>query len=258
MVYLKHLIFFFCLSFFLIEQPAYSEETAGSTPSLSNYKLGPGDIISIRVFGEDDLSVIRVSLTDSGTITFPSVGEISVLNKRVGEVEELIASSLRGRVLVNPKVYVSLDQYRPFFIAGGVKRPGGVPYQPALSVAKAVSLGGGYTDKANRNKIFLDLPDGTRKQISEDFIVSPDDNITVLEYDPIFVNGMVREAGSYPYQEGLNVRKAVSLAGGFHERANVNKIFLIRSKDPKQEAVKVTLDVLIEPGDTVTVEESFF
>jgi polysaccharide export outer membrane protein len=54
------------------------------------------------------------------------------------------------------------------------------------------------------------------------------------------------------------VRKAVSLAGGFRERAAKDKIYVIREDDPKQVAHRVDLNAMVQPGDILTVEESFF
>lgn len=225
---------------------------------LSNYKLGPGDVLTIKVYGEDDLQVNKVRLTDTGTITFPSVGEVSVLNHRTSEVEELIASKLRGRILVNPKVSASVDEYRPFYIAGGVKKPGGIAYQAQLTVGKAVSLAGGFTDNADKKRIFVMQSDNKKIAVTENSFVSPGDNLVIEEYEPIFINGMVTKPGSYPYQEGLNVRKAVSLASGFHERASLSKIFIIKANDVTQKPVPIKLDDPVSPGDIITVEESFF
>jgi polysaccharide export outer membrane protein len=69
---------------------------------------------------------------------------------------------------------------------------------------------------------------------------------------------MVEKPGAYPFQPGLNVRKAVSIAGGFKERASVNKIFIVRDKDAAHQPTKVDLNADIGPGDIITVEESFF
>ena len=69
---------------------------------------------------------------------------------------------------------------------------------------------------------------------------------------------MVDKPGGYPFQPGLNIRKAAALAGGFKERASLKKIFLIRANDPSQKAVNVDLNTPVLPGDIVTVEESFF
>jgi polysaccharide export outer membrane protein len=54
------------------------------------------------------------------------------------------------------------------------------------------------------------------------------------------------------------VIKAISLAGGFKERASKDKIFIIREGDPGQKRERAGLNVPVEPGDIVTVEESFF
>ena len=161
--------------------------TAGDPQFLSSYKLGPGDVITIRVFGEDDLSREKIKLTDSGSLFLPGVGELVALGKTLGEVERLAVDRLKGRILVNPQVSVFVEEYRPFFI-----------------------------------------------------------------------NGMVDKPGGYPFQPGLTVRKAAAVAGGFKERASLNKIFLIRSGDRNQQALKVDLNTVVLPGDIVTVEESFF
>jgi polysaccharide export outer membrane protein len=154
---------------------------------LSSYRLGSGDVVSIRVLGEDDLKREKIRLSDAGTISFPMIGEIKVLGRRVAELEGLIADGLRGRYLLNPVVSVTIEEYRPFF-----------------------------------------------------------------------VNGQVEKPGAYPFQPGLTIPKAVSLAGGFKERASKEKIFVIREDDKTQTPVKVTPSTLVSPGDIITVEESFF
>jgi polysaccharide export outer membrane protein len=155
--------------------------------ALSSYRLNSGDVISIRVFGEDEFNREKIRLTDAGTVSFPMLGEIPVLGRTVGELEQLLTDRLKGRYLVNPRVSVWIDEYRSFF-----------------------------------------------------------------------VNGMVEKPGAYPYQPGLNVRKAVSIAGGFKERASPSKIFIVRDKDVSHQPVKVDLNAEVGPGDTITVEESFF
>jgi polysaccharide export outer membrane protein len=154
---------------------------------VSAYKLGAGDVITIRVFGEDDFTKEKIRLNDAGTVSFPAIGEIKVLGLTIGDLERIVVNSLRGRILVNPRVSVQIEEYRPFY-----------------------------------------------------------------------VNGMVDKPGGYPYQPGLTVRKAASLAGGFKERASLSKIYIIRENDPAQRPQKVELNTPVGPGDILTVEESFF
>lgn len=158
-----------------------------SPAGLSTYRLSAGDVISIRVLGEEDLSKEKIRLTDAGSVSHPALGEIRALGLTTGELEKIVADGLRGRYLVNPKVSVSIEEYRPFYI-----------------------------------------------------------------------NGMVEKPGGYPYQPGLTVRKAASLAGGFRERASVSKIYIIREKDASQRSQNADLNTLVMPGDIVTVDESFF
>lgn len=154
---------------------------------LSTYKLAGGDVISIRVFGEDDLSREKIRMTDAGTIPYPALGEIKALGLTIGDLERIITAGLKNGYLVNPKVSVQIEEYRPFYI-----------------------------------------------------------------------NGMVEKPGGYPFQPGLTILKASSLAGGFKERASFGKITIIRESDPKAGPQKSTLDSPVYPGDTVFIDESFF
>lgn len=167
-----------------VQTPTLSAEVS---QFLSTYKIGTGDVISIRVFGEPELSVSSVRLTEVGTVFLPTLGETLVGGMTLSEVEKAVADRLRGRILVNPRVSVSVEQYRPFFI-----------------------------------------------------------------------NGMVKGPGAFQYQPGLTVRKASAVAGGLQERASLNKIFVIRADDPLQKMQRIDFDSPVYPGDIVTIEESFF
>lgn len=113
----------------------------------TEYTLGSGDLIRITVFGQDDLTV-ETRLSNVGVIRYPFLGDITLVGNTVNQVEQLIDKGLRGDYLVNPSVSVTVLEYRPFFIDGEVKRPGGYPYQPGLSIDKAAALAGGYTERA--------------------------------------------------------------------------------------------------------------
>ena len=161
---------------------------AGPAPQLSSYKLGSGDLISIRVLGEDDLKREKIRLSDAGTISFPVLGEIKVKGMTVGALEEYIATAeLKGRYL-------------------------------------AESAGHGVHRR---------IPQLLRER-------------------------QVEKPGGYPYSPGLTVRKAISIAGGFKERAARDKINIIRDDDPTQTPRKVDQNAMVYPGDILTVEESFF
>jgi len=152
---------------------------------LSRYRLGSGDVISIYVLGEDDLKREKVRLTDAGTIQYPVLGEIRLKGLTTGELEQKITSGLlKAEYLKQPKVTVSIDEYRPFFINGEVSRPGGYPYVPGLTVLKAVSIAGGFKDRASKTNMFV-VRDGAanqeRKKVELDTPIYPGDILTIEE-----------------------------------------------------------------------------
>ena len=152
---------------------------------LSRYRLASGDVLSIYVLGEEDLKREKVRLTDAGTIQYPVLGEMRIRGLTTGELEQKITSGLRDAdYLKNPKVTVSIDEYRPFFINGEVYKPGGYPYVPGLTVLKAVSLAGGFKDRASKRNMFV-VRDGTpnenRKKVELDTAIYPGDILTIEE-----------------------------------------------------------------------------
>jgi len=131
-----------------------SEEQTYSSDLLLQYIVGAGDKIEIRVFGEDDLSV-TAHLGNSGKINYPFLGQLKLAGLTIKQIEGLIVKGLKGGYLVRPNVFVSVVEYRPFYIHGEVKKPGGYPYQPGLTVNQAIALAGGLTERASKDKIFM-------------------------------------------------------------------------------------------------------
>lgn len=148
----------------------------------SQYKLASGDVIRINVFGEEDLSFEELRLTDAGTFSYPFIGELRAKGKTAAEIEQMIIDKLKGDYLIDPRVSVSVLQYREFFISGEVKEPGGYPFQPGLTLRRAVALAGGLTERASVKRIsIIRDQDGNRtaETASLDTKVLPGDTITI-------------------------------------------------------------------------------
>ena len=150
--------------------------------TMAGHRLGPGDKVRIAVFGEDDLSVSE-RVSDRGTIAYPLLGELRVDNLTTDELAQMIDSRLRGPYLVDPRVTVSIEEYREFFVMGQVNRPGGYAYLPGLTIRKAVSIAGGYTERASRTKLFMisEGEPGKERRADQDDPVRPGDTIVVKE-----------------------------------------------------------------------------
>lgn len=154
---------------------------AETSSVISGYTLGYGDMVSIRVYGESDLA-IETQLNDLGVISFPLLGEVKVLGLTVTELQDTIAKALNDGYLVDPKVSVSVVEYRRFYVNGEVKQPGGFAFLPGLTIRKAISLAGGFTARAARSKIYIiSDSDGTRspQRVDLNSSVKPGDVVTV-------------------------------------------------------------------------------
>ncbi len=147
------------------------------------YILQAGDSISIQVFDEPDLSM-DTTVGQSGTINYSYLGTVAVAGHSAQQLTDVITAKLRDGYLKNPSVNVSVNQYRAFYVDGEVGRPGSYGYEPGLTLAKAVSLAGGMTDRASRRKIFLTREVGGEKKsyrVELTQAIEPGDIITIKE-----------------------------------------------------------------------------
>ncbi|WP_137390704.1 polysaccharide biosynthesis/export family protein [Rhodoligotrophos defluvii] len=120
----------------------------------SGYRVGVGDRLSIRVYGQEELTG-EVTVDASGNISVPLAGTIRVAKLTTPEIARAIESRLSQKYLRDPNVSVQLVTLRPFYILGEVQNPGAFPYTPGLSVQEAIALGGGYTPRADQGPVLV-------------------------------------------------------------------------------------------------------
>jgi polysaccharide export outer membrane protein len=157
-------------------------ESAG-TPDTA-YRVDTGDRVSVTVYQEPDLSVNGVRVKADGTIAFPLLGDLRVAGLTSRELQNLVTSKLLDGYLKKPNITVSIDSYRLYYIKGEVSRPGGYSFVDGLTVAKAVALAGGYTERASESKISLvreSDPDIPLESVGINTAIQPGDIITVGE-----------------------------------------------------------------------------
>ena len=220
------------------------------------YQLGPNDVVRIQVFGEEDLTV-ESKVGGDGIVNFPLLGAVPIAGKTIKELQEYLAGRLAEGYVRSPKVTVLLVRYRNFYLHGEVRTPGGYPYEPGLTVQKAISLAGGFTEKAEIRKIAVTRVVGDRADtmvLGMESPIWPDDILTVGLMQKIFVSGEVKTPGRYPYEPGLTIQKALSMAGGLTERTDLSGIKLTRFKESGVETEAGTLETLVLPDDILTVE----
>ena len=157
---------------------------ASAQPSNDGYTLNAGDSVRIHVYGEEDLSFDQLLIGQNGRISYPFLGELAVAGKSASQLQAELTAGLKPDYLVDPRISVSVVKYRPFFVNGEVKRPGGVDFQPGLTLRKAISLAGGFTERANRKQALVISdgdPERKEQKVGLDYRVQPGDIITVQD-----------------------------------------------------------------------------
>jgi polysaccharide biosynthesis/export protein VpsN len=147
------------------------------------YHLGTGDRLRITVYDEKDLSG-EFDVNDQGEVTLPLIGAVRLAGDTTTKAQTEIAERYGKDYLVNPRVNVQVLNYRPFFILGEVKSPGSYPYINGMTILNAVALAGGYTPRANRDRILIKHGSNSsagEQRTSEDSPVFPGDLIRVPE-----------------------------------------------------------------------------
>ncbi|MGF1756050.1 polysaccharide export protein [Vibrio makurazakiensis] len=132
-----------------------------------SYFLGPGDKISIIVFGEEDLSIEQLNIDVSESFEYPYLGKINTKNKSLSSLQNEIIKGLKGDYLVSPKVNISIVSYRNVYVNGVVNKPGAFEYQPGLTVEKSIALAGGFISKYRRTSGIYITPEGKYKGLNE-------------------------------------------------------------------------------------------
>lgn len=180
--------------------------------------------------------------------------------RQVNGQEETVPVGLDSLVLPDDIIVVAEGQ--KFHIGGEVKTPGRYLYEKGMTIHKAVSMAGGWTEKAEKGSLKVTRMDegGVVQPIDVDLDapVLPNDFIVVPQFKKVYVDGEVKRAGDYPFERGLTVHKAITMAGGVTDKASVGSIKILRKLNGQEQTIPGTLDGVIMPEDIIVVPRSFF
>lgn len=150
-----------------------SEEEAAILPYYNNYlttyRLGPEDVISVTVFGQDRYSKAGIVIPPNGRINYPLVPEgILVAGKTTEQVAEELTRRL-DEYIIDPKITVALEkaQSARFSVLGDVAQPGVRIMTHRLSVYEALAEAGGVLNTGDKSKVMIlrRQADGTLRPI---------------------------------------------------------------------------------------------
>jgi protein involved in polysaccharide export with SLBB domain len=130
------------------EQNAIREAAKGSL------RLQAGEKIRLTVYGEASLSG-DYQIDPSGYLSLPLAGTVQAAGLTQAELEQVLSKKFRSEYLRNPKVTVSIVEFRPFYILGEIEKPGSYPYTSGLNLLSAIAIAGGTTYRGSKSTVLI-------------------------------------------------------------------------------------------------------
>ena len=241
-----------------------------------DYIVGEGDVLRITVYDHDDLTT-TARVSGDGMISFPLIGQVKVKGLTLSQITREISTLLADGYIVNPQVNIFIQEFRSkkAFIMGEVNRPGLYVLPGHTTFLALLSQAGGLAKDAGDKAIIkrkvnpsdnaeititLDLKRLVEKgDTSLDVPIMDSDSIYITKAGVFYVTGEVKKPDAYKYEEGTTVIKAITMGGGFTDKASTGKVRIIRKVNGKEEVLeKVKMDETVLPDDVIVVPESFF
>jgi polysaccharide export outer membrane protein len=248
------------------------------------FRLGQGDVITVTVFEEPDLSVDKTTVRPDGLISMPLAGEVPAAGHQVAQISEDIQSRL-SRYVINPRVSVRVEELRSieYLVYGEVVNPGTFPLDRRTTISAAVARAGGLK-QGNYRASTIEIADLRHSFIARDGRVLPVDFVRLLrdgdlrfdlELRPgdqihipsglsqeVYVLGEVASAMVFAYQDHMPLSRILSMSEGFTPDGDITRIHIVRGSlgnptvfvsNYRDVLAGRERDIELEPGDIVYV-----
>ena len=253
------------------------------------YHIGPGDVLKITVYGEDDISgLFRVS--QDGMISWSWVGDVEVSGLAETEITEKLRGILTGELIRRPRIEVSVYEYHSqvVYFFGNIKAPGITRLGEKRSLLNNLLHAGGPKVWGDGLITILRMDSRTGEQKNlvvriqsllkgeEDILLENEDIITVsapeagetfISENRVYIVGAVNAPGSFIWQDNMTVLDALMQAGGLAEYASGNSARLVRGKGETKKEYRIEFEEILDgdrdknvvliPGDLIIVPESW-
>jgi polysaccharide biosynthesis/export protein len=262
------------LSVALLASATLADAQAAGPKAGNDYRLAAGDTIKVQVYQNPDLTM-EARVSESGTISYPLVGSVSVGGLTIPDAEHRIAGALKSRdILKQPQVNINVVQVRgnQVSVVGQVNKPGRVPLETFnMRVSEVVAAAGGIAPTGDDTVIVTGQRDGKpfRKEIDmsalmagqrgDDIVVMSGDTVHVNKAPTYYVAGEAQKPGSYRIERGMTVMQALAASGGPTPRGTLNRLRLTRTgPNGTAQQIEPRLTDVVQPGDVLYVRESLF
>jgi protein involved in polysaccharide export with SLBB domain len=224
-------------------------------PVTSEYVIGPGDELLVRIWGQIDLDA-RVVVDRTGDIYLPKVGTIKVSGLQFPQLQGHLKAAV-GRVFRNFDLSVNIGQLRSIqiFVVGQARHPGSYTVSSLSTLVNAIFASGGPTSKGSMRHIQVkreervitdfDLYDLLlRGDKSKDVALLPGDVIYFAPVGPLAaLFGSVNAPAIYELKENTSLGEAIQYAGGLTPTAESGRAIVERINEHRERAAaEIPLD----------------
>jgi polysaccharide export outer membrane protein len=259
---------------FTLSAVSRSAQAPASADQHHMSQLGPGDSVSIQVFGQPDATNVYVG--DDGTISVPLVGNIQVGGISPVEASARVAKALKdGGYFVDPHVTIIVTTPRSQLVSvvGEVQSSGRYPINPRTTIVDLLAQAGGVRETASDIGYILRSDDTGHisrypiklngltdlKDALPTATLLGGDSLVVPRAEHYYVYGEVTTPGTYVIEPGMTVIQGIARAGGINERGSERRIQLKRrGKNGEYQILNPKLGDPIQADDMIRVKESIF
>ncbi|MEO8296704.1 MAG: polysaccharide export protein EpsE [Burkholderiales bacterium] len=240
-----------------------------------DYVIGIGDVLRINVYQNPDLS-LETRVSESGTISYPLLGQVKLGGLSVAQAEKAIGDGLRtGNFVKQPQVNLLLMQVKgnQASVLGLVAKPGRYPLEVSgTRLSELLAAAGGIAPDGSDILTFSGIRNGklvrvqldigklaSAGSLDQDPVVQNGDIIYVDRAPMIYIYGEVQRPGTYRLGRGLTVMQALATGGGLTAKGT-NKGMKIhrRGTDGKVNEYDAQLNDSLSDGDVIYVRQSLF
>ncbi len=239
---------------------------AGLAQTASPYRLGPGDVLEISVWGQPDLRAV-VEVRPDGYVSFPLAGDVLAEGLTPAQLSQAITERLEDYIR-SPQVTVIVQRFRTIRVQalGAVRQPGAYALPPGATLTDLLGMAAGLTEEADPSAAVLSrrTPAGELRQhpvdveglldgrVTDPWTLEDGDVLFVPRGRPALVIGEVRQPGAYMVRPGMRVLDLLAAAGGLTPQAAGEAATLTRAgPDGRQEVLPVDLPELLRRPDSL-------
>jgi polysaccharide export outer membrane protein len=250
--------------------------------------LGKGDVLSVSVYDEPDLSIASVPIRPDGMISFPLIGDVQAAGRSVDELATAVTERL-SRFVIEPRVAVIVTQLNSlnYTVNGEVNKPGVYPLVTDVSLTEAVARAGGFK-KGQFRSSSVEVADLSTAFIAREGHVLPVDFTRLfrqgdLRFDiqlqdgdyinipsglskEVYIVGEVNKPAQFAFREAMPMSRSLALAEGFTREADLTRVHIVRGALSNPNLIIVNFkdvlngaaqDVQLEPNDIVYVPPTY-